>query len=31
LARYLEHKVGMDAPNTPDPGDLDHAVPEVNV
>ena len=31
LARYLEHEVGMEAPNPPEPGDLDHAVPEVNV
>jgi cellulose biosynthesis protein BcsQ len=26
LARYLEHEVGIDAPNPPDPGDLDHKV-----
>lgn len=31
LARYLKHKVEMEAPNPPEPGDLDHAVPEVNV
>lgn len=26
LARYLERGVGIDAPNPPDPGDLDHEV-----
>lgn len=31
LARYLEDKVGIEAPNPPEPSDLDRAVPEVNV
>lgn len=26
IARYLEHEVGLEAPNPPEPGDLDHEV-----
>jgi len=29
LARHLEHEVGLEAPNPPEPGDLDHEVMSV--